>query len=215
MAAAESAVPDAPGSVEAAGGPADARRAAPDDAAVAAKGALRQQMRRIRRAIPAEERTRRGRLITRALWLLPELRRADVVLSFSSFGSEVPTDDFLGSLQEAGVTVFLPFLDSGEMDVAEVARALGIDPQTVRSAHHKAMLKLAFDRRGGRLGYGGGNYDKFLRRLPADAVLIGLAFSEQIVAEVPMGEDDLGLHLVVTDQEVVRCQDDSMNGGST
>jgi RNA polymerase sigma factor (sigma-70 family) len=29
-----------------------------------------------------------------------------------------------------------------EMDVAEVARALGIDPQTVRSAHHKAMLKL-------------------------------------------------------------------------
>ena len=29
-----------------------------------------------------------------------------------------------------------------EMDVAEVARALGIDPQTVRSAHHKAMIKL-------------------------------------------------------------------------
>ena len=29
-----------------------------------------------------------------------------------------------------------------EMDVAEIATALGIDPQTVRSAHHKAMLKL-------------------------------------------------------------------------
>jgi len=28
------------------------------------------------------------------------------------------------------------------MDVSEVAHALGIDPQTVRSAHHKAMLKL-------------------------------------------------------------------------
>jgi DNA-directed RNA polymerase specialized sigma24 family protein len=28
------------------------------------------------------------------------------------------------------------------MDVAEIARALGIDPQTVRSAHHKAMVKL-------------------------------------------------------------------------
>jgi len=113
----------------------DARRAAPDDAAVAAKGALRQQMRRIRRAIPAEERTRRGRLITRALWLLPELRRADVVLSFSSFGSEVPTDDFLGSLQEAGVTVFLPFLDSGEMDVAEFRRGTNSSsPATARGA---------------------------------------------------------------------------------
>ena len=29
-----------------------------------------------------------------------------------------------------------------EMDVAEVAQALSIDPQTVRSAHHKAMVKL-------------------------------------------------------------------------
>ena len=29
-----------------------------------------------------------------------------------------------------------------EMDVAEIARALGIDPQTVRSTHHKAMIKL-------------------------------------------------------------------------
>jgi len=36
----------------------------------------------------------------------------------------------------------LGMLYDREMDVAEVARALQIDPQTVRSAHHKAMLKL-------------------------------------------------------------------------
>jgi RNA polymerase sigma-70 factor (ECF subfamily) len=36
----------------------------------------------------------------------------------------------------------LGMLYDKEMDVAEVAAALGIDPQTVRSAHHKAMLKL-------------------------------------------------------------------------
>ena len=36
----------------------------------------------------------------------------------------------------------LAMLYDGEMDVAEIAAALGIDPQTVRSAHHKAMLKL-------------------------------------------------------------------------
>lgn len=36
----------------------------------------------------------------------------------------------------------LTMLYDREMEVAEVARALGIDPQTVRSAHHKAMLKL-------------------------------------------------------------------------
>jgi len=36
----------------------------------------------------------------------------------------------------------LAMLYDREMDVAEIARLLGIDPQTVRSAHHKAMLKL-------------------------------------------------------------------------
>ncbi|HKS88067.1 MAG TPA: sigma-70 family RNA polymerase sigma factor [Stellaceae bacterium] len=36
----------------------------------------------------------------------------------------------------------LTMLYDREMEVGEVARALGIDPQTVRSAHHKAMLKL-------------------------------------------------------------------------
>src|SRR5262249_16429959 len=36
----------------------------------------------------------------------------------------------------------LTMLYDQEMEVAEVAAALGIDPQTVRSAHHKAMVKL-------------------------------------------------------------------------
>lgn len=36
----------------------------------------------------------------------------------------------------------LTMLYDREMEVAEVAAALGIDPQTVRSAHHKAMVKL-------------------------------------------------------------------------
>ncbi len=36
----------------------------------------------------------------------------------------------------------LTMLYERDMDVAEVARMLGIDPQTVRSTHHKAMLKL-------------------------------------------------------------------------
>ena len=42
----------------------------------------------------------------------------------------------------------LAMLYDREMDVAEIARALGIDPQTVRSAHHKAMVKLRAHFRG-------------------------------------------------------------------
>jgi 5-formyltetrahydrofolate cyclo-ligase len=191
----------------------------------AAKETLRRQMRGIRRAIPPEERARRGRLITRSLRLLPQLRRAEVVLAFSSFGSEVPTEELLGSLKDAGVTLFLPFLDSGDMKVAEyrlgdrlVETAYGpLEPFCHRPAEPSRIGAvivpgLAFDPRGGRLGYGGGHYDRFLPRLGAGATLIGVAFNEQVVPEVPMGENDVRLDLVVTDLEVIDCREDRMPG---
>ena len=57
---------------------------------------------------------------------------------------------------------------------------------------------LAFDRRGGRLGYGGGFYDRTLAGLPG-AVAIGCAFAAQEVAAVPMEAHDIRLHGVVTE----------------
>lgn len=38
--------------------------------------------------------------------------------------------------------LILTLLYEREMEVAEIATALAVDPQTVRSTHHKAMLKL-------------------------------------------------------------------------
>ena len=52
---------------------------------------------------------------------------------------------------------------------------------------------VAFDDRLERLGYGGGNYDRFLGRLRKDALVIGAAFEEQRVEEVPREPHDLPL----------------------
>ncbi len=63
---------------------------------------------------------------------------------------------------------------------------------------------LAFDRRGHRLGYGGGYYDRTLAALP-DAVAIGCAFAAQEVAEVPAGPNDVKLAGVATEREAFWC----------
>ncbi|MBY4639580.1 5-formyltetrahydrofolate cyclo-ligase [Gluconacetobacter entanii] len=57
---------------------------------------------------------------------------------------------------------------------------------------------LAFDRQGGRLGYGGGYYDRTLARLP-HAVAIGYGLATQEVAHIPMGVHDARLSGIVTD----------------
>ena len=48
-----------------------------------------------------------------------------------------------------------------------------------------------------RLGYGGGNYDRFLRELRCDAVVCGIAFREQEVEAVPTEPHDLALPKII------------------
>lgn len=64
---------------------------------------------------------------------------------------------------------------------------------------------LAFDRDGGRLGYGGGFYDRTLAQLRqlGPALAIGFAYAAQEVAKVPTEATDIRLDLVVTESEVI------------
>ncbi|MEW9921489.1 5-formyltetrahydrofolate cyclo-ligase [Marimonas sp. MJW-29] len=64
---------------------------------------------------------------------------------------------------------------------------------------------LAFDRRGGRLGYGGGFYDRTLEMLRAKrpTLAIGFAFAGQEVADLPLEGTDQPLDLIVTEAGVI------------
>lgn len=63
---------------------------------------------------------------------------------------------------------------------------------------------LAFDRSGGRLGRGGGYYDRAFPAAREAPVLIGLAFSLQWIESVPMGPLDRRVDGVITEIGVVR-----------
>jgi 5-formyltetrahydrofolate cyclo-ligase len=65
---------------------------------------------------------------------------------------------------------------------------------------------LAFDRAGGRLGYGGGFYDRTLARLQArgPALAVGLAYAGQEMAELPRSPTDRPMDWIVTENETLR-----------
>jgi 5-formyltetrahydrofolate cyclo-ligase len=66
----------------------------------------------------------------------------------------------------------------------------------------------AFDRRGHRIGYGAGYYDKSILALRArkSILAIGLAFAVQEIDEVPALPHDARLDLVLTEREVIDCR---------
>lgn len=64
---------------------------------------------------------------------------------------------------------------------------------------------VAFDRNGGRLGYGGGFYDRTLERLRARraTLAIGFAYAAQEAEGLPLEPTDQPLDIVVTEREVI------------
>ncbi|MEM6587230.1 MAG: 5-formyltetrahydrofolate cyclo-ligase [Pseudomonadota bacterium] len=64
---------------------------------------------------------------------------------------------------------------------------------------------VAFDRAGGRLGYGGGFYDRTLERLRARraTLAIGFAYAAQEAVDLPLEPTDQPLDMIVTEREVI------------
>jgi 5-formyltetrahydrofolate cyclo-ligase len=190
------------------------------------KAELRARCRAARAAIPAAERARSAREVEARLFAMPAVREARTVMLFSSLGTEVPTGRMAERLWREGRRVVLPAMGTGEIEPVEaipgesMARSSfgPLEPANGRPVplgeiDVVVVPGLAFDRRGNRLGYGGGHYDRFLRRLgrigrrPArPAVLVGIGFGVQLVDEVPAGDGDEPLDVVVTDAETVTCR---------
>jgi 5-formyltetrahydrofolate cyclo-ligase len=189
----------------------------PPDALAERKRDIRRSVLHERDALLEEDRRARSAAITERLMALPELRSARTVMAFWSFGSEIDTSGLIEALHAAGKRVVLPRIDGRE--VAAVVYVPG-DPTTttsfgameptsaeiVRPTEIDVVIApgVAFDRNGGRVGYGGGFYDRFLRTVRADTPVIGLAFAVQLVDEVPRGEHDRLVDVVVTEEELIR-----------
>jgi 5-formyltetrahydrofolate cyclo-ligase len=77
--------------------------------------------------------------------------------------------------------------------------------EPVKAADIDAVIVpgLAFDRHGGRLGRGGGFYDKLLADDSIKAIRCGLAFSTQIIDKVPTQEHDKQMDILITDKEII------------
>ncbi|PSC02476.1 5-formyltetrahydrofolate cyclo-ligase [Alsobacter soli] len=88
----------------------------------------------------------------------------------------------------------------GRMDVPEPrAEALMVDPDVI------VVPPVAFDRRGFRIGYGGGFYDRTLPAMRArkPVAAIGIAFACQECPGVPDEPHDIPMDVVVTETEVI------------
>ncbi len=161
--------------------------------------------------------------VARLARLGPELAAghgARAVSVFWSIKDELPTHLLCAALHAAGLVVGLPVtgrrgtaltfrrwtpdtaMVPGKMDIPEPpADAEPVVPDLL------FVPLAAFDRRGHRIGYGAGFYDRTLAALRStkEVAAIGLAYAAQEVLFVPADDHDEALDMVVTEKDVIVC----------
>ncbi len=144
-----------------------------------------------------------------------EYKNSNVVFIFVSYNNEVDTHKIIKQALKDGKILCVPKVISKEEGMIIVrikqfedlqAGAYGIlEPKNdeLRIAEDEIDISylpgLAFDKKGGRVGYGGGFYDRFLRKTRENSKKIGLAYGFQIFHEVPMEEHDVFIDGIITD----------------
>ncbi len=190
------------------------------DAVKARKTALRDQLvtRRGRRSLL--EVSQAARAIAEHLMVTSDLRRAATVAAYVSVDTEPGTGPLLDRLRAMGrrvvVPVVLPDLDldwavyDGPDSLARARRGLleptgprlGLD--AVATADVVLTPGLAVDRRGMRLGQGGGCYDRALGRVPVGTFTCTLLYDGELLDEVPSDAHDRPVTAVVTPSGLTR-----------
>ncbi|MCC2322657.1 5-formyltetrahydrofolate cyclo-ligase [Cellulomonas xiejunii] len=179
------------------------------------KDQLRRQVRARRSQRSARRRTEVALRLAEVVLTIPEVTAARCVSIYASRPSEPGTGPLIEALAERGVRLLLPVLGTGlQRDWAEYAgaddmreRAPGRPPEPSGAPLGSAGLAdadvvlvpaLAVDTHGGRLGQGGGWYDRVLAHVRPGAPVIALVHEDEVLDEVPREEHDVPVTGVAT-----------------
>ncbi|MDP6189650.1 MAG: 5-formyltetrahydrofolate cyclo-ligase [Gammaproteobacteria bacterium] len=140
------------------------------------------------------------------------------VSGFWPLAEELDTLPLLHALHTAGHQILLPVMQGAGKPLVFATWAPGdtlvtASFNTLEPASNQPRMVpnvmfcplLAFDRKGYRMGYGGGFYDRSIAQIKASQKLltIGVAFAAQEVDSIITGPYDMPLDKIVTEQEVI------------
>ena len=187
------------------------------------KATIRKEILEKRESQDPKGRAVQSRSIMKTLLSLKEFQSADKILIYLSKEGEVGTHDLLGRAFELGKQVCIPVVDreSNELRISELPGpdvrfrlgAFGVrepaeeDLNFVSPDQMDLVIApgLAFDRRGGRVGYGKGYYDRLLSRVGSQIPRIALAFDYQVLDAVPQDENDIRVDAIITEKRTMSC----------
>ena len=191
------------------------------------KQSLRKSILTLRDGLPLDVKSGLDAAIMARILLLPQYQEAQTLLGYMNFGSEFACENWAIQVLKDGKKLALPrvnrhtnTLDLYFVDDLETQLEPGLwgirEPMVERCERLKAINEvefallpgIAFTRKGARLGYGGGFYDKLLSGSPYPVLAVA-AYGLQVVEEIPQEETDVGVDWIITESETISCRQEN------
>ena len=176
---------------------------------------LRSKLRKKRANISPELRTQKSKKITNFLYGIDEFKRSDNIFCYISYISEVETLPLINHALKKGLDLFVPkIINSTEMIAVKLNSLVNLKSDNIGILTPKTgeisldtfdiaiTPGIAFTKKGERLGYGRGYYDRWFSKNIVK-VKVGVAFEEQIVTELPLEKTDINMDIVITEKEII------------
>jgi 5-formyltetrahydrofolate cyclo-ligase len=186
------------------------------------RNTLRKEILAQRDTLTTEQLHLKSLAVLEKVWQVEEFRKAATIFIYVNFRSEVETLPLISKCLAEKKRVAVPLTDKknnrlipysisdpGQQLKPGYCGILEPDPlqaETIDPGEIDLIILpgSVFDAAGGRLGYGGGFYDRFLESAAPAAFRIGLAFEIQVVAAVPLLPHDQKLQALVTEKRIIK-----------
>ncbi len=192
------------------------------------KKEIRARLLNKRDSIPLDQKLQKEDAIAKGLFALDYFQKADGILMYASFRSEVATTGLIDEIIRSGKRLILPMVDSRRKalnlyevrDSAELVLGyMGIPEPGITEDRAVTLSEVdlivipgaGFDIKGNRIGYGGGYYDRLLSngsgglaRADNQVMTVALAFEEQ-VADIPAEPHDVRVDIIITERRLIKC----------
>lgn len=183
--------------------------------------ALRQKILGARDGLSDKARQAKSISVMQNFWTLQGMQQWSTLFIYVNFRSEVETLELIKKCINRDIRVAVPLVETSavrmipllikdpEQDLVpgyynipepDPKKSLRLEPGEIDAA---VIPGSVFDIHGGRLGYGGGYYDRFLLNDAPQAKRIGLAFELQVVDNVPLEPHDQPLDILITEERIV------------
>ncbi|MDS0528260.1 5-formyltetrahydrofolate cyclo-ligase [Clostridium sp. SHJSY1] len=146
-------------------------------------------------------------------------KEAKNIFIYIGFGSEINTAEYICEFLEEGKNIYVPRIDLEKkvMDAVNIhslkelkENKFGIlEPDNNEEVIEKKLLDLiivpgvAFDLWGGRVGYGGGYYDKYMSDIDETIHKLALCYQFQVLKDLPREEHDIKINEIITEEGLV------------